>query len=197
MNTEATGTRDGESGFSLVETVIAMGILATGLLSLAGVFVLGIGHLAGSSDNLIAREKAREAVESVHTARDTRVITWCGIYNVNSVRHPSCAGTPAGVFLTGFQPLRGSGVDGLVNTADDAAEDLEALPGVGPDNLLGTPDDTSTPLVGFQRQIVISEVLKTNGQPNQLLRQIQVTVSYIVRGATRTYTLTTYISSIS
>ena len=51
-----------------------MAILATGLLSLAGVFVLGLNHLASSSAALIAREKAREAVESVHTARDTRVI---------------------------------------------------------------------------------------------------------------------------
>ena len=83
-------------GFSLIETVIAMGILATGLLSLAGVFVLGLRNLAGSSANLIAREKAREAVESVHTARDTRVITWAQIRNV----------AHGGVFLDGAQPLR-------------------------------------------------------------------------------------------
>ena len=70
------------AGFSLIETVIAMGILATGLLSLAGVFAMGLRNLAGSSANLIAREKAREAVESVHTARDTRVITLAQIRNV-------------------------------------------------------------------------------------------------------------------
>src|SRR4051794_24894141 len=64
------GPRHADAGFSLVEVIIAMGILATGLLSLAGVFTLGMRHLAGSSYNLIAREKAREAVESVHTARD-------------------------------------------------------------------------------------------------------------------------------
>ena len=58
-------------GFSLVEVIVATGILATGLLSLAGVFSIGMIHMAASSPGIIAREKAREAVESVHTARDT------------------------------------------------------------------------------------------------------------------------------
>ena len=63
MATTATNHTSDERGFSLIETLIAMAILATGLLSLAGVFIMGLGHLAGSSGALIAREKAREAVE--------------------------------------------------------------------------------------------------------------------------------------
>lgn len=175
-----------EAGFSLVETLIAMGILATGLLSMAGVFVLGMGHLAGSSANLIAREKAREAVESVHTARDTKTITWAQIRNVEA----------GGVFLNGAQPLRKAGVDGLVNTADDAAAGLEEQLAPGPDNQLGTVDDVLTPLSTYTRQVLITELL-TNGTPNPTLRQIQVMVTYRVGSAQRTYTLTTYISSIS
>jgi type II secretory pathway pseudopilin PulG len=175
-----------EAGFSLVETIIAMGILATGLLSLAGVFVLGMGHLAGSSANLIAREKAREAVESVHTARDTKTITWAQIKNVAN----------GGVFLDAAQPLRKAGVDGLVNTADDAADSMEEELAPGADNLLGTADDVHMPLSTYTRQIIITELL-TNGVPNPTLRQIQVLVSYRVGSAQRTYTLTTYISSIS
>jgi type II secretory pathway pseudopilin PulG len=186
MNTESLEPRHGEAGFSLVETIIAMGILATGLLSLAGVFVMGLSNLAGSSNNLIAREKAREAVESVHTARDTRVITWAQIKNVSN----------GGVFLDGQQNIRNTGADGLVNTADDAVEAIETLKGPGPDGILGNSDDTSMPLSDYKRQIVISELL-TNGNPNPTLRQITVTVFYKVNQATRTYTLTTYISSIS
>jgi type II secretory pathway pseudopilin PulG len=184
MNSKAFDCRDGEAGFSLVETVFALGILATGLLSLAGVFVLGLNHLAGSSNNLIAREKAREAVESVHTARDTRVITWAQIRNVSN----------NGVFLDGQQSVRNAGPDGLVNTADDVG--IETQLGPGPDGTLGTADDTSTPLNDYKRQVVISDLV-TNGVANPTLRQITVTVFYKVGQATRSYTLTTYISSIS
>ena len=70
-----------------------------------------MAHLSGVVGRLIAREKAREAVESVHSARDMRVITWAQIRNVQQ----------GGVFLAGAQPLRTAGADGLVNTADDGA----------------------------------------------------------------------------
>ena len=81
--TQALG--EDEAGFSLIETLIAMAILATALLSLAGVFILGLSQLAGASSSLIAREKAREAVESVHTARDIRTLAWCEIRNRGAV----------------------------------------------------------------------------------------------------------------
>ncbi len=184
MRTTQTGRRGSEDGFSLIETVIAMGILATGLLSLSGVFVLGLRHLSGSSATLIAREKAREAIESVHTARDTRVISWGEIRNVSN----------GGVFVDGAQPLRNPGPDGLVNTADDVGVEENLQPGA--DNLLGTADDLHIPLAGYTRQVEISELL-TAGVPNATLRQLRVTVTYRAGDALRTYTLTTFISSIS
>lgn len=192
----------GDAGFSLIETLIAMAILAAGLLSLAGVFVMGLNQLASSSAALIAREKAREAVESVHTARDTRVITWCQIYNVSSARGTACASAPAGVFVDGAQPLRNAGPDGLVNTADD--EGIEESLSPGPDNVLGTDDDVRTPLTGYTREILISEIL-TNGVANQNLRRLRIRVRYgkLVENESgvlepeRVYELTTYISAIS
>jgi hypothetical protein len=176
-----------EKGFSLIETLVAMGILATALLSLAAVFAMGLNHLASSTPNLIAREKAREAVESVHTARDTRQITWAQINNVAN----------GGVFVSGAQPVRRAGPDGLVNTVDDADEPYEEVVAPGNDGILGTPDDKRTELTTFTRQIDISTLLDANGVPNPTLRQLRVTVTYQVGQNTRTYVLTTYISAIS
>jgi prepilin-type N-terminal cleavage/methylation domain-containing protein len=184
MNITMQRPSRGDAGFSLIETVIAMAILATGLLSLAGVFAFGLRNLAGSSFGLTAREKAREAVESVHTARDTRVITWAQIRNV----------ADGGVFLDGPQPLRTADLDGLVNTADDREIEVTIAPGV--DNILGTADDVSSPLTTFTREIAITELL-TGGVPNPNLRQLRVTITYRVGDSQRTYTLTTYVSSIS
>jgi prepilin-type N-terminal cleavage/methylation domain-containing protein len=200
----AAGSSRGASdaGFSLIEVMIAMAVLATGLLSLAGVFVLGLQHLSNSSAALIAREKAREAVESVHTARDTRVIRWCQIYNVDAARNAACDGEAAAVFVTGMQPLRGTGSDGLVNTGDD--EGIEEAVSPGPDNVLGNDDDVRTPLMNFRREIEITEIV-TNGVANPNLRRLRVRIRYgnLVQSPEggvepeRTYELTTFISSIS
>jgi prepilin-type N-terminal cleavage/methylation domain-containing protein len=187
-------THNGEAGFSLIETMIAMAILATGLLSLAGVFIMGLNHLSGSSASLIAREKAREAVESVHTARDTETISWCQIRNSNVAT--SCANGATGVFLPGVQPLYLPGKDGLVNTADDAVAGVEMSLTPGNDGILGTADDKKVPLSNYTRQVEITDVV-VSGVTNPNLRRLKVTIGYSVGTLQRTYTLTTFVSAIS
>lgn len=171
------------AGFTLIEALVAMSILTVGLLGLAQAFYLGMRHMSTSSANLIAREKAREAVESVHTARDTRTITWAQIRNVSN----------GGVFLDGPQPLYAAGADGLVNTADDSAAGLEALRDPGSNGILGDADDIVTPLAGFTRQVQILELSPINPD----LRQIVVTITFKVGAQQRSYTLRTYISAYS
>jgi prepilin-type N-terminal cleavage/methylation domain-containing protein len=180
-------------GFSFIELIVAMAILMVGLLGLAQVFYFGMAIVGTSSAQLIAREKAREAIESVHTARDTRVITWAAIRNAGA---PNCApwanttGNGGGTFVNGEQNLLAAGPDGLVATADDTGQEMTP----GRDNPLGTGDDV--PLVGFTREIAICDI---NGIP--ILRQIAVTIRYDGSAAVgtrrRTYTLITYISSFS
>ena len=173
----------GEAGFTLIEALIAMMILSVALLGIAQAFYLGMQHMSTASANLIAREKAREAVESVHTARDTRTITWAQIRNVSN----------GGVFVDGAQSLSAAGVDGLVNTADDAAAGLETQRAPGPNGILGDADDVLTPLTGFRRRIEIREL----NPVNSALREVVITITYSVGPQRRTYTLQTYISSFS
>lgn len=172
-----------DRGFTLVEAMVAVGILMAGMLGLAQTLYLGLQHMSTSSATLVAREKAREAVESVHTARDTRTITWSQIRNVSA----------GGVFLDGVQNLYAAGPDGLVNTADDEAAGLETQRDPGPNGILGDADDVLTPLAGFRRRIDISEV----DPPNPDLRMLVVTITFTVGRQTRSYTLRTYISAFS
>lgn len=185
--TDRRPVRDAE-GFSLIEVTIAMLVLTTGLLGLAGVMALGMRHVGGSSATLIAREKAREAVESVHTARDTGTLSWANVLNVAN----------GGVFLDGETNLTNPGADGLVNTGDDATAGIETLRTPGADGLLGNADDPQVPLSEFRRQIAISTLLRDGTTTiNPSLRQITVTIKYRVQGFWRTYTLTSYVSSYS
>lgn len=180
----------GEGGFSLVEALVAMMVLTIGLLGLAQTFYLGMRHMVTGSAQVVAREKAREAIESVHTARDTHTIRWGQIHNVSAPQ--GCpAGTTAtggGVFSAGETVLRAAGTDGLANTEDDAEADLEHSP--GPDNILGTADDV--PLTDFWRTVTICDV-----DGNNDLRQILVNIRYRVGMFESSYQLTTFISSFS
>jgi hypothetical protein len=180
---ETPPPRSATAGFTLIEAVIAMAVLTVGLLGLAQAFYVGMRHASTSSANLIAREKAREAVESVHTARDTRTITWAQIRNVGN----------GGVFLDGERDLRAPGADGLVNTADDALAAIESLRDPGPNRILGDGDDIVTPLSGFRRQIQILELNPINPD----LREVVVTITYRLGPHQGRYTLRTFISAFS
>lgn len=177
-----------ERGFSLVEMVVAMLILTIGVLSLAGLLAAAVRAVGGSSYRLIAREKAREAIESVHAARDTGRVSWPDINNVSN----------EGIFLDGEHPLRQAGEDGIVNTSDDEEADFEVQLKPGPDGILGTADDVVVSLgEGFTREIRIEPLLNPDGTVSQTLRQVTVIIRYTTEGTARTYSLSTYISSYS
>jgi hypothetical protein len=167
-----------DDGFTIVEAMIALIILGGGLLALASAFAQGMVLMSTSHYHHIAKEKAAEAIESVFTSRDTRIISWAQIRNAGS----------GGVFLDGPRPLRVPGVDGLVNTSDDGAVEKEILP--GPDGRNGTADDLEKPLDAFTRTVEITD-LAVN------LRQIRITIIYRIGHLTRQYQLLSYISSFA
>jgi hypothetical protein len=171
-------SRSSQSGLTLVETLIALFILGGGLLALAMSFSQGMVVMATSHYHQVAKEKASEAIESVSTSRDTRVIAWAQILNVRD----------GGIFLDGQQALRLPGPDGLANTSDDGTVEQEILP--GPDGALGTGDDINFPMDRFTREIEIRDVA-----PN--LRQIRVIVRYQIGHLARQYEVTTFISSFA
>ena len=178
-----------ESGFSLLEVVLASVILMVGLLSLLAVFSAALASTQTTQQDQIARQKAKEGLESVFTARTTGQIDFDQIKNdVNG-----------GIYLTGFQPLRAAGPDGLVGTTDDTNSADPACGGYecvllpGPDGILGSSDDVHLPLSNYQRNIAIVDVLNADGTVNQNLRQIDVTIQYTAPRQ-RTYTSTALIS---
>jgi type II secretory pathway pseudopilin PulG len=179
----------------MIETMIAIAILGIAIVTLLAAFATAVAATQNAQENLIARQKALEAMESIYTARNTQQITFAQIGNISA----------GGIFTDGPTQLLSAGPDGLINTADDlnfapsgacpSGPECITLP--GPDGILGTPDDTALSLANFTRQIQIGTVLQTDGTINPNLKQVTVTVSYITGGFSvpRSYTVNALISA--
>ena len=170
-------------GFSLAETVIALGVLTTGILGAAAVLASGMQNLSSSPMDVVTTQKASEAMEAVFSARQSGKLTWTQINNVSN----------GGVFLDGQQPLNKAGPRRSGEHRGRCRRRIETVTLPGADHNLNTADDQITSLTAFTRQIQIQDVANENAQ----LRSIVVTIRYRNGPTTRTYTLTTYISSYS
>lgn len=185
-----------QGGFTLIETMIAVAIMTIGIVTLLAAFGTAVAATQNAEANLIARQKALQAMESIYTARNTQQITFSQIANISS----------GGIFTNAATQLLAAGPDGLVNTADDlsfpasgpcpAGPECVVMP--GPDGILGNADDTAMSLGNFTRQIQINSVLEADGvtiDPN--LKQIVVTVTYSTGTSPvpRTYTIDALISA--
>jgi prepilin-type N-terminal cleavage/methylation domain-containing protein len=183
-----------EAGFSLIEVTISMAVMTVGMVSLLGVFGLAMASTQTSQQDMIAKQLANEAYESIVTARNTSQTSWDAIQNVGS----SCStGTgTCGWFLTGAQPIYNAGADGIFGTTDDSAAGEETLREPGPDGIFGTSDDVYIPLTGYQRTILISPVYDAGGNLVTTLRQVNITMQYTTSQAKlpKTYVLSGFIS---
>ncbi len=186
--------RKSESGFTMLEVVISGAILVVGLVALLAVFSLSVAATQSAQEDMIAKQVASEAMESLFTARNTSQVTWAQIQNV----------ADGGIFKNGPQVVQDPGLDGLVGTADDVADPDPKCPGParclktpGPDGMLGTSDDVYLPLNQFTREIKIVPVPSPTGGNNPFLRQVTVTINYTTpqfRQVQKTYVMSAYIS---
>lgn len=182
------GSRKGQTGFTILEAIIAMAILSFGILSLAAVYAQGIQVANMTQLDYIAEKKAEEAVETIFAARDSKALAWTNVRNVTGT-----GGAADGVFLVGAQPLLAAGPDGLYGTADDDASNPDVvILGPGPDKILGTADDVVMSLTNMTRTITIADVPGESG-----LRQITITMDYTAGRLRRQYTLVSYIAEFS
>ncbi len=182
-----SGTNNSE-GFSTLEVLAALFVVTIALTSLLALFGYAISTMTLMQDLLIAKQKSREALESIYTARNTSQITFDMIQNVSD----------SGIFLDGYQPLKrpnptgGSG-DGLIGTADDGAIETLTLP--GPDGVLGNGDDEVRVLTRFERQIQIDPILYADSTVNPDVRKVQVSIRYSnPLGGQQAYVVESYIS---
>ena len=178
--------KQAERGFSLLEVVISMAVLTVGLVSLLGVFGLAMASTQTSQQDMIPKQLANEALESIVTARNTSQVTWAQVQNVAN----------GGIFLDGTTSIYLPGADGIVGTADDAVAGQQTLTEPGPDGIFGTADDVQIPLTGYQRTILISQVLDSSGNVVPTLRGVNITMQYTTSQAKlpKTYVLSSFIS---
>jgi prepilin-type N-terminal cleavage/methylation domain-containing protein len=186
--TRTTSQQGKQTGFTLLEAMIAIVILSFGILSLATVYAQGIQVASMTQFDYIAEKKAEEAVETIFAARDSKILAWTNIRNVTGT-----GGANDGVFVVGALPLLAAGPDGLYGTADDDTNNPDVvILGPGPDKILGTADDVVMSLGNMTRTIVIADVPGASG-----LRQITITMNYTVGALNRQYTLVSYIAQFS
>src|ERR1700755_1591828 len=99
----ATGTREmslmrakrrnsNQDGFTLIEIMIAAVILTVGLVAMAFQFTSGLSTVQVAQQDSIARQAARETLESILSARNNATLQYASIDNV---------GTGSGIFVAG------------------------------------------------------------------------------------------------
>jgi type II secretory pathway pseudopilin PulG len=181
-----TRQRNSEAGFSMIEAVVAISILTVGLLTMAAVMTKTVQQTTAAGADLLAKDKAYEAIENIFAARDSGLLEWSKIRNVTG-------GDGGGVFVDGEKTIHEPGLDGIIGTADDASAAEQTMRNPGPNGALGDSDDKVTTLTQYKREIEIRRLKPESDS----LRRVRVIVTYEAGGIKRRYELITLLSSYS
>jgi prepilin-type N-terminal cleavage/methylation domain-containing protein len=179
-------SRQRQRGFTLLEVLMSMVVLTIGLVSLMATIATAVWATQRSQADMIAKQIASEAMESIFTARDNSELTWAAIANTGA----------GGIFLSTPMPIYTAGTDGIIGTADDTTTGQpEVLHEPGPDGIMGTADDVSVPLTNYTRTITIGQAVE-GGVPVPNLNTITITITYYTTNmyVPKTYVLVDYIS---
>lgn len=158
-----------QSGFSLLEVVIAIFILTTALIGTAAAITYALEF--GTTSRNVGKAKLIivSAIEEIETLRNSKRLDFKQIANVGDVDNTDSKNIFAG-FSHGFKEISLSpGPDGVIGTDDD-------LKDAGGDGVYGTADDFDNPALarsGYQRQISIS-FLPTD----PTIKKVEVRVKY-------------------
>lgn len=199
-NRQFRSFKQAEGGFTLIEVVVSMAVLTIGMVSLLGVFGLAMAATQSSQQDMIAKQLANEAYESIITARNTAQLGWDDVQNVNSQNCFVTGASTCGVFLTGAQQIYTGGQDGIYGTQDDiTSAQRQVLIDPGPDGIFGTSDDVKIPLTGYTRTITIGPVYNAQNELEASLRSVTITIQYTTAQlrAPKTYVLNSYISQFN
>jgi prepilin-type N-terminal cleavage/methylation domain-containing protein len=172
-----------QSGFTLLETVIAMAVMSFGILSIIAVYTQGLRTSAQGKIQFIAQAKAQAAMETLFTARDTHILAWAEINNVSQ----------GGVFLDGPQPMLAPGPDGLIGTADDDVNHPDTI-------IIGPPGNNDISTTSGDKTVNLNPMMTRTilftpvpGTPN--LNQVTITINYNSQGQAGQFQLICYISN--
>jgi prepilin-type N-terminal cleavage/methylation domain-containing protein len=171
-----------QDGFSYIEVMIALVILAVGILELLAGAASAVVLSRGQQQQLTAKHIGASALESLMSVKetDTARLGWIAVGNVGT--NPDSTGINRGIFLTGFQQVR----------AD-----------AGPDEVIGTADDAGPVIPGYEREIVITDQCDvdrpspncpTPGTWPVKVRTVQITVRYFVGTSQRNERTTTVLT---
>jgi prepilin-type N-terminal cleavage/methylation domain-containing protein len=180
---KTASSRQRQQGFTLLEVLISMFVLTVGLVSMLGMFATAMAATQSAQQDMVAKQLAQQAMETIFTARETANLTWDQIQNVSG------GGSP-GIFRTGLQAIKQPGTDGIYGSINDGSSSPQMMTLPGPDGIIGTSDDVLMGLTNYQRSITLLNTTSAD------LRSITITIQYYAPPSKfpKTYVLSGYIS---
>ncbi len=172
-------TKKDEDGFSLIEVVIAILVLTTGLLGTAAAITYALEFGSISRNVTSAKSVIVSSIEEIETLRNSRRLDFKQFANVGGVDNNGVPNQFKG-FSTGIKPVSLiPGPDGVNGTDDD-------LMARKPDGTLF--EDNGQIRSGYMRQITITNLSDT-------LKKVEIKVQYLGRaGKSGEITGTSYLN---